>query len=119
MFRDMFRDLFRSLRRLNHGLKMAFSSSRVNGLMALTGTLILIASIFYSYVEGWRLLDLVYFSVITLATVGYGDFSPKTDAGKIFTIIYVFCGLGVFVATATSIADVILKDQGDDEDDKS
>ncbi len=46
--------------------------------------------------------------MITIATVGYGDFSPATFAGKLFTIFYVLCGLGLFVATATAIADRII-----------
>ena len=50
---------------------------------------------FYHYMEGWRFLDALYFSAYTMTTVGYGDFVPKTDAGKIFTIIYVFTGVGV------------------------
>ena len=50
---------------------------------------------FYHYVEKWRYLDSVYFSSYTLTTVGYGDFAPKTDAGKIFTIVYVFMGVGI------------------------
>ncbi|MBI1935256.1 two pore domain potassium channel family protein [Candidatus Woesearchaeota archaeon] len=52
-------------------------------------------AIFYHYVEGWRYLDALYFSSYTLTTVGYGDFVPKTDLGKIFTIIYVFLGVGM------------------------
>jgi voltage-gated potassium channel Kch len=55
----------------------------------LTGTL------FYHWVEGLRWIDAVYFSVITLTTVGYGDFSPQTDAGKIFTIFYILNGIGI------------------------
>ena len=50
---------------------------------------------FYARVEGWNALDALYFSVITLTTVGYGDFSPHTPAGKIFTMIYVLVGLGL------------------------
>jgi len=45
---------------------------------------IVIGTVFYSRVEGWRPLDALYFTIITLTTVGYGDFAPKTDAGKIF-----------------------------------
>lgn len=50
---------------------------------------------FYARVEGWGVLDSLYFSVITLTTVGYGDFSPQTTAGKIFTIVYILVGLGL------------------------
>jgi len=50
---------------------------------------------FYMRVEHWRPLDALYFTVTTLTTVGYGDFYPHTDAGKIFTIFYIFVGLGL------------------------
>lgn len=59
---------------------------------------------FYMSVEGWRLLDSLYFSVTTLTTLGYGDFAPKTDAGKIFTIFYVFIGVGTTVAFINVVA---------------
>lgn len=55
----------------------------------LNGTLV------YHFVEGWRWLDSIYFSVMTLTTVGYGDFAPQTDFGKIFTIIYALTGIGI------------------------
>jgi len=52
-------------------------------------------TIIYHFVEGWRWLDALYFSVITLTTVGYGDLSPQTDFGKIFTILYILTGIGI------------------------
>lgn len=58
-------------------------------LTLVTGTL------FYHFVEGWRILDSAYFSVITLTTIGYGDFAPQTDIGKLFTIFYAFTGVGL------------------------
>ena len=45
--------------------------------------------------QGLDWLDALYFSVVTLTTVGYGDFSPQTDIGKIFTIIYIIGGIGI------------------------
>jgi hypothetical protein len=67
-------------------------------LMALA--LLAVGTVFYMNVEGWEPLDALYFSVITLATVGYGDLVPHTPAGKIFTMIYLLLGIGVIVVFA-------------------
>ncbi len=49
----------------------------------------------YHLVEKFSWLNAYYFSVVTLATVGYGDFVPQTDFGKIFTTFYIFAGVGI------------------------
>jgi voltage-gated potassium channel len=67
------------------------------------GGLLLIGTIFYSVVEGWRPLDSLYFSVVTLTTVGLGDFTPQTDLGKVFTIFYVLAGISVILAFANAV----------------
>lgn len=95
-------------RALFTGLRAAFGDPRVLGLLGFTLVMVLTASLFYRAVEGWPMLDAVYFAVITISTVGYGDFSPQTGLGKLFTIFYVLIGLGIFVAVATSVAEVIL-----------
>ncbi len=60
--------------------------------------------LFYRGTEGWTLFQSLYFSVITLTTVGYGDFSPDTFAGRLFTIFYVLAGVGIIVAFVSEIA---------------
>ncbi len=100
--------------RVMRALRAAFSDFRVLSILGFTFVIILGASVFYRYVEGWGWLNSIYFSVMTISTVGYGDFSPATAAGKIFTIAYVISGLGVFVAMATAVAEAILSQRSDD-----
>ena len=40
-------------------------------------------------------LDTVYYSVVTLTTVGYGDNTPKTDHDRLFTCFYVLFGVSI------------------------
>ncbi len=58
----------------------------------------------YSALEGWSLIDALYFSVVTLATVGFGDLTPTTDIAKLFTVGYIVTGIGILAAFATELA---------------
>ena len=59
---------------------------------------------FYHKVENWRYIDALYFSAATMTTVGYGDITPKTDTGKLFTIAFVFAGVGMALYGMTLLA---------------
>ncbi|MBI1257739.1 MAG: two pore domain potassium channel family protein [Chloroflexi bacterium] len=74
------------------------------GVIFLVIIVLISGMVFYHAVEGWTWLDSLYFSVITLTTVGYGDLTPKTDAGKMFTMIYIFIGLGILAGFITLLA---------------
>ena len=57
----------------------------------------------YHYLEGWGYVDSLYFSIITLTTIGYGDFSPQTTEGKLFTIFYIILGIGMILAFINTV----------------
>ena len=73
------------------------------GLIISTFSILFTGTLVYHFVEGWRWLDSFYFSVITLTTVGYGDFSPQTDFGKIFSIFYIISGIGIIFGFINAI----------------
>jgi hypothetical protein len=92
--------LYRIFRRMWH--QPAFRA-----LMFVEGLLLGVGTVYYHLIEGWNWLDSVYFCVVTLATVGYGDFSPTTPFGRLFAIFYILIGvamLGVFIQLAGKTA---------------
>lgn len=81
----------RFARALWNGLK----EPEFRALFVTVVVLLITGTFYYSRVEGWSRLDALYFTVITLTTVGYGDLSPTQPGSKIFTIVFIFIGLGV------------------------
>ena len=62
-----------------------------------------LGTLFYSYAErsaGWGSTEALYFSVVTISTVGYGDLSPSNRASQLFTAIYILVGVGMIFGLA-------------------
>jgi len=59
---------------------------------------LLVGTFFYHWSEGWNYLDSLYFCVVSLATVGYGDYTPTTPVAKLFTIFYIINGIAILLA---------------------
>ena len=81
----------------------AWRDPHVQAPFALLLSIVIIGTVFYRLVEGWDVLDALYFSIVTLATVGYGDFTPHTAPGKIFTMVYIIVGIGLLAAFAQAV----------------
>jgi hypothetical protein len=84
--------LFASLGHLYRGL---LRQAETRALLLLLPVIIGIGMIFYMIVEHWSLVNALYFCVVTLGTIGYGDVTPKTALGKLFTTLYIIVGLTV------------------------
>jgi voltage-gated potassium channel Kch len=80
-----------------------FKDKHYRDLLITTIIILGIGSVAYHYLENWNWLDSIYFSIITLTTIGYGDFSPQTDGGKLFTIFYILIGIGIILSFINTV----------------
>jgi hypothetical protein len=92
-----------TLARFVRAFGRALKDAEFRALFLVVIGLIGSGTIFYSKVEGWDILDGLYFSVCTLATVGYGDLHPTTPLAKVFTMLYLGLGACVYVAFITKV----------------
>jgi hypothetical protein len=69
------------------------SAYRVAALSA--AALVVLSTVVFRVVEGWSWVDALYFSVVAVTTVGFGDLTPTTNLTKLFTVFYVLAGATV------------------------
>ena len=53
----------------------------------------------FSVIEGWNYRNSLWFCVVTMSTIGFGDFTPETSAGRGMAYLFIITGLGL-AATA-------------------
>ncbi|MDZ4177745.1 MAG: potassium channel protein [Coriobacteriia bacterium] len=63
----------------------------------------------YMLIEGWRFLDALYMTVITVGTVGYREVQPLDDVGRIFTMGLIFAGFGVLLFFLGTVIDFVVE----------
>lgn len=99
--------------RFFRAIKRGMADPAFRGLFYLTSIIVGSGTLFYRFAEDWSWLDSLYFTVITLTTVGYGDFSPTKAASKVFTIVLILIGIGLLVALIQQIAHYAVEDHAE------
>lgn len=80
-----------------------FLAQRTRPVVLYTFTMVAIAAALYHWLEGWSWLDAVYFVVVTVTTVGYGDFAPTTSLTKVLTIFVAINGIVILLTLFDAI----------------
>ena len=66
--------------------------------------LVIFGTFIFQFLEGWSAVDAFYFTGVTMTTVGYGDMVPRTDMGKIISVIFGFVSIGITLYAINMIA---------------
>ncbi|WP_370694135.1 MULTISPECIES: potassium channel family protein [Peribacillus] len=76
--------------------RSAFKLKIFQVLFVLVLVMLFSGTIFYVKQEGLTVIESLYFCVVTLSTVGHPSFEPQTTFGKVFTMIYIVGGTGLY-----------------------
>ena len=77
--------------------------------LALSIVLITFGCAGYMLIENWAFMDALYMTVITLATVGYGEVHQVSPTGRIFTLILILLGVGFFLYVVGNIIQFLVE----------
>lgn len=75
------------------------------------GVLVTLGVVGFMSIEGWRFLDALYMTTITLGTVGFREVHDLSDNGKIFTMVLIVFGVSVLGYIVGSLAQIMFEGQ--------
>ena len=81
---------------------------RVFVVVLVLVAVVLVGTVGFMAVEGMSLSDAFYFSIVTIATVGYGDIHPTTQSGKALALVLIVMGVGTFLGVMANATEVML-----------
>lgn len=71
--------------------------------------MMLIGTLGYVFIAGFSLADAFYQAGMTFTTVGFTEVAPISNAGRIFTIVFILMGFGTFTFCLGVVVEVIQK----------
>ena len=73
------------------------ASFRLRVFLLLTFAVLAVGTVDFALTEELSPGDALYFSLVTVATVGYDDIHPATPVGKVLAIVLIVAGVGTFL----------------------
>lgn len=82
--------------------------SRLRVFLVVLLVIVVLAILGLMIIEDLSLPDALYFTIVTVATVGYGDIHPATLAGKILAVVLIITGVGTFLGVLANATEIML-----------
>src|ERR1041385_1315506 len=76
-------------------------------LLAVLGVIVL-GTVVFHLLEGWSILDSLYVTAQTVTTVGFGDFTPRTNGRRAFAAVFMMVSVGVVLYALTTTVQAIV-----------
>jgi len=83
--------------------------TRVRLLLALPVVVLVIGTLGFMVLESLSFVDALYFTIVTISTVGYGDIHPTNMISKIFGIFLIIIGIGTFLTIVTTATQMLVQ----------
>lgn len=70
---------------------------------------LIIGTLGFHFIEDLPLLESAYVATQTVTTVGYGDITPTTQGGRVFSLVFMLIGVGTVLYGLTQIATYVIQ----------
>lgn len=87
---------------------MAVRFTRMQVSLVLLSGVLVFGTLAIMVIERLSAFDAIYFVLVTIATVGYGDITPSGIPGRAVTILLIVAGVGTFVAVFAGVIEELL-----------
>ncbi|TAL17753.1 two pore domain potassium channel family protein [bacterium] len=82
---------------------------RLRNFAFVLALVLTVGAVGFHLIEGFGLFDSLYFTVVTVATVGYGDFHPATAGGKILAMMLIVTGVSTFLGVVMGGTELLVE----------
>ena len=93
------------------GRSLPQNQRRILFAVAAVAIALALGTVGFSLIEGWSLRDSLYVAAQTVTTVGYGDLTPATQNGRIFSTVFMLVAVGVVLFSLTTTVQAIVQSE--------